>query len=425
MSLFGPGSDVVRLSYENSTLLVDLNFEQIFAGTLDLAVDLRDLLPGELAGFGDVIDLSASAPLDIVASAGFDLGVGFDLSEITAPTSFVSGGSGLSFGLEVDNGAPLDFTATIDIPSLGPLGLTVADGSATLDIEAFFGTGSEARIPLSDLALSAQVAGAAAIDLPLYFPIPSLPFGGSSADRDGDGLGDNVLHIGAQFDNSLPDFRITTPSLAGMFALFSVINDPGLVLRGLEDMFSGIKAGLTSRFAQIGLPLVGDKLEQAAGFVDSRLRAGVLGIDDLAAGMSGSGVFDIDSADGRYAAGGLGAALFSAYRNGEGTSELLIDLVRDALYNGIGDLLSVPVTDAQGRPLFDAQGNPLFRAVTAPSDIQVTMDGAGLQFNVLVADNIFDELIALSFGASAPGVSLAARSRRNSSPPWVTPPVST
>ncbi|MFV2089780.1 MAG: hypothetical protein ACC642_03915, partial [Pseudomonadales bacterium] len=407
VTLFGPGSDVVSLSYEDSALLVDLNFEQIFARRLDLALDLKDLLPGQLAAFGDVINFNAAAPLDVSAYAGFDLGVGFDLSDLAAPAPFVSGGSGLSFGLEVNNSAPLSFEATIDVPALGvPLGLTVAEGSATLSIEAFFGTGSEERILLSDLALTAQVAGSGAIDLPLYFPIPSLPFGGTTEDRDGDGYGDNVLRISTQFDNTLPSFETVTPSLAGMFDLFAIINDPGLVLAGLENMFSGIKAGLEARFAQIGLPLVGDKLAQAADFVDESLRARVLGIADLSTGMSGSGVFDIDSADGRYASGGLGAALFSADRNGESTSEILIDLVRNALFDGIGDLLRVPETDAEGRPLFDAQGSPLYRAVNGPEDIQFAMDGAGIQFNVLIADNIFNEFIPLSFDTSAPGLGI-------------------
>ncbi len=417
LGLSEDAADPVVLKYEDSSFVFDLSLAADFESRLDLAVDLGayldeyDSLPLDLA-------VGSEARIDVAASAALDFGVTFDLSDVRNPSLLFDDDSGLEFSLDIANQGPLSFKTAIGIPN--PLddgerievGLFAAGGEGRLNLAARAGLAGDGdddnRYALAEFAdqLVLDVSGGAELTLPLYFPLENLPLGGSTADLDNDGVADNALALRLDFDeNGLSDVQRAVPALLPAFDLFALIDDPGRVLIGLEDMFSGIQAGLSSRFAQMGLPLVGDKLEEAAAFVDETLRAGVLGIADLSAGMSG-GVFDLDSADSRYASGGLGATLFDAYRNGQSTSERIIDLVRTALYEGIGDLLQVPETDAGGRPLFDARGEPLYRAVTGPDDIQFTVSGGTIQFNVLVADNIFDERIPLSFEASAPGLGL-------------------
>ena len=59
--------------------------------------------------------------------------------------------------------------------------------------------------------------------------------------------------------------------------LFALLNDPEMMLRGIDGMFTGLKDGLESKFATLALPLVGDKLKDAAKFVDN-LRDSLLGV---------------------------------------------------------------------------------------------------------------------------------------------------
>ena len=101
----------------------------------------------------------------------------------------------------------LNFNIGFDLG--GPtLGLVADGGAANVELGFYANLGDPAAdmdadgyLELSELsgAFQAQAYGSAVIDLPLYFPIRALPLGGTEADGDGDGIGDNVLHAEAEF----------------------------------------------------------------------------------------------------------------------------------------------------------------------------------------------------------------------------------
>jgi hypothetical protein len=197
---------------------------------------------------------------------------------------------------------------------------------------------------------SSVIEGHAILDLPLFLALGTpLPLGGSTEDENADGIGDHVLHIQAGFNNSgLTGTTVSDVSLAGTFDIFAFLNDPENVLRELEGIVTGLKDGLLARLDQIGLPLIDDKLKDAAGFIDN-LRDRLLGIDDADA--------DVATAA-RYDTSGLGYQLLPTTNPGMTT----IDLIKQALFNALGTLLVVPNLDANGNRQYDANGNLLTRA---------------------------------------------------------------
>ncbi|MDO9175286.1 MAG: hypothetical protein Q7V62_10820, partial [Actinomycetota bacterium] len=229
----------------------------------------------ELASWG--LDLSAAATMNLGASAQFNLGFGFDLSDVTNPEFFIDDSTGidLSVSASLDN---IDLEASFDT-GLIELGMWVNGGSASIGLDMRLGLAEESednRYDPLDLSLDdveAVVSGAAVLDLPLYFPLEAIPAGGTEDDRNGDGHGDNVLHLSAAFEFDILNAELETttefvvPDLVPSAGLFDIINDPGMVLSGVEGMFDNLKAGIESKFAQLVLPMIGDELQDAADFV--------------------------------------------------------------------------------------------------------------------------------------------------------------
>lgn len=386
-------------------------------------------------GVPDTGVLSFEGGGSMFAEAGFgiELGVGFDLSSGTA---YLDDSTSLSLTLEagVDN---IDLTAR-----LGPASLAVLDGTAIVQVGASIGlieegdSDNDGRYLTSELGSSASwgvdASGSANLDLPLYFPIASFPMGGTTDDINNDGYADNLLHVGVEFDlNGFGTPEFIAPDLAGSIDLAALLNDPATVLKGLEGMFTGIKSGLESRFVEIKLPLIDDKLKDAANFIDD-LRADLLGTTN--------GTLFTDG--GRYQ-DGLGLFLQTAADNKESIAESVVDEIRTALYKQLGSLLQVPVTEggdvlpgADGNPVYfdpatgkqvpasaagarqainpntgdktyDTRGRVLYRDVLAEDDIQIALGASNIQFNVLMAGNIFKEPLAFNFDASAPGLGLS------------------
>jgi len=389
---------ILTLTYSNSILTVDFAFEKHLTKELGFELNLEDLandggVPQEvkdLIGEGGVfsVDVGAAGELGIDAFARFELGFGFDLSNVFEPEVFVQDDTGVTIGLEVSNTEPLDFEAGITVGGGLGLKLAVDDGSANLGIQARLGladdSAGDGRYLLSEVsgALGATVSGSASLDLPLYFPTPSLPMGGTTQDLNGDGYGDNVLHVGTGFDSNggFKGIEVITPDFASGIGLFSILNDPANVLDGLEGIFDTIKSGLDSKFASLGLPLVGEAFHDAAGFVDG-LR------DDLLGEQGDYGGYE-------YPEGSLGRALESAAEEGRGT----VDLIRDAIWDHWGDYLVIETVDQHGR----YQYTP----VTSADQIEITADAGSVQFNFTLSDEIFAYELPIDFDVSVPGLGL-------------------
>jgi len=113
---------IVILTYENSTLTAEIVFEQIFTDDVSFSLDLQDLVDkipagatkdavAALIGDGGAIDVEASGGLGLEAFARFDLGFGFDLSNLLDPSLFVTDATGITLGLDVFETEPLNFEA--------------------------------------------------------------------------------------------------------------------------------------------------------------------------------------------------------------------------------------------------------------------------------------------------------------------------
>ncbi|MCX7417988.1 MAG: hypothetical protein NT013_00415 [Planctomycetia bacterium] len=82
-----------------------------------------------------------------------------------------------------------------------------------------------------------------------------------------------------------PDFESEFKGLGGDFSILSLINDPSVVLDGIDNGLGAVQDVFDSSVAQ-DIPLIGDKLHSAALFL-SELRTGIL--KDLRTKLSGNG----------------------------------------------------------------------------------------------------------------------------------------
>ncbi|ANG63895.1 hypothetical protein A8C75_16365 [Marinobacterium aestuarii] len=379
----------------------DLNLGDLFGALglpqleLGLDFDLADLaaflnLP---AGFDPAqLGITMAADGTLLVDADLDIALELDLAlqEYALAVIGNAGPAGLNVqdyafigddtqvSLAVRAGADdIDVEASLSISdSLPDIGFWIENGSAIVEAVAAItlpqvGNG---RYQLSSFDISNfsfTAGGEASLDLPMFLGTGSLPMGGSELDRNGDSYADNVLHAGFDFDLSgLSTPEVIAPNFAG-FSLIAFLNDPATVLAGMEGMFEGIKSLMVGELGRLGLPLVGDVLNQSGAFVD-QLRDSLLG----------------DKSSGSYV-DGLGKELTDAAANGDD----VISLIRDALFNALGAYLQVAKTDANGDPAYDELGKLIYGDVESADDIGLVLTAEGeLTFNVLLAGSVFEGL---------------------------------
>ncbi len=179
------------------------------------------------------------------------------------------------------------------------------------------GDGRYLATEVNSTLLDASVRATLAIDLPVFFPTPAFPISSATKDLNGDGFPDHVLHIGTSFgtDGKFKGIQVVTPDFNAGTALFAVINNPGTLLASLEGMFD-LKSKLAGFFDTLGLPMVGDAVKDASGFLDG-LR------DDLLGTKSATTHLYTD---------GLGYTLQQGALSGKTT----IQLIQEALYDKLG-----------------------------------------------------------------------------------------
>lgn len=446
----------ISIRYEDSKLDVDFDFEaRLDPQQIGFQIDLAELVASagapqslvDVVGPGGLLRVESGGTLSLTeAFAGFDLGFGFDLSDLSSPEFFVEDNTGIEVGLGL-SASELMLDLIVGVPVIGDVGLFVEGGAVDIGLSGRFGLAgdpSDGRYDVTELStdqFAFDVSGSAAVDLPLNFPAPGLPLGGSVGDLNNDGVADNVLHLTAGFDrDGLTDTEVVTPSLANGFSLFAMLNDPALVLAGLEGMFDGIRDHIAVNIEQLNLPLIGNKLAGASGFVDG-LKHDLIGTPN---------------ADGLYYNGPnvssgylstLGGYLQEAIDNDEDTFDSLIQETRSQMFTKLGTYLKVPVTvggtpieDENGDPLyfdgnpdsptngrlvdashpnaeqaldpttgdvlFDARGRVAYRDVLTEQDIQLLITESGIAFNVLFAGGILDIEVPLDFATAFPGFDL-------------------
>ena len=386
--------DIVHLSYANSTFVLGIQFETSVDLAVPLDVNLGDFSQ-ELADVSDVLGLSIAGDrgvLAVHAGARFELGVGFDLTNVLDPAAYVEDRSGISFQVEAIVTEPLTGTAGIDVPLVGQLSLAAIDGDAGLNLNMRLGLNDDSagsgtsanggkkgdnRYLLSEVvsALDTAVAGAALLDLPLYFPTTVLPLGGTTEDMNSDGVADNVLRLTATFDVNGIHTDYIAPELASQFSLMGLINNPTLVITsvktGLNGLFDTIDKGLESGVFNVPIPLVGEQLKEKLGFA-----GGTSFVDTLR--------FDIN--------GKLNDAL--AAIGGRTT----VELIQQALFDAFG-----PGSDGKGPAILVDQNN---RPISRVQDVPVVATTDYIQFNVRLADKLITTGIPLDIAAALPGLDL-------------------
>ncbi|MFO0876531.1 MAG: DUF4347 domain-containing protein [Gemmataceae bacterium] len=409
---------VFGFAYSNSALSVSVNLAKHIITEVPFSLSLQDLkdLPGvpqavkDLIGDGGALQLDASATGAIFIDANVDMNVGFtfDLQDVTQPQFYVADFSRLKLDLTSFSTAPLNFsgTITVNIPGIDPftVAVNVADGSYNLDLHLDFAmqanNDGSGRYLLSNVTANQPYdlafSGSAQLDLPLFFPSPDRPMGGTTDDTNNDGVADHVLHVEADFvPTGLENVKVVTPSLKGSFDLFKLLNDPKNILVSIDLMFAGMKQQFFDRFAQMNFPLIANKMAEAAGFVD-QLRDDLLGIAPDKRGLRWD-----DPA--RYLPGSLGATLLAGTQADRST----VDVLREAIFDKLGAILVVPLKNADGTPIFDGLGNRAYRAMTSADDVQVTFTATGVKFNFLISDTLFHETITLDFAEAVPGLELS------------------
>ncbi|MFN8710467.1 MAG: hypothetical protein ACK50J_27660, partial [Planctomyces sp.] len=429
-TFFGLGANVnlVTLKYENSAFDFDLDFEALFNRTYDLKLDIDELNLQQWLGFdpGQFLDVSLTAPVTVQAGVNLHLGFGFDLSNVFAPIFYVDAASGITAsasGVADD----IDAKLSIDVPALGPIdlppiGLTIRDGSAAIRAGFYANLGDPAADPDGDgrvepgsisVAFQAELYGSATADLPMFFPLESLPLGGTTADKDGNDVPDNVLHAHASFsvdetfqlqteyDYALP--RISM-SFDAVQAFLAYIDNAGNMLSGLEGFFDGIDqvaAGIDS----INLPIIGGSSFDSLAAEIRNLRTSVLG-------TRSSGVYQ----------NGLGQWLQSQGNNS--VVDSVLDEIRHALFDGFkalndstgattngitGSLFGFVVADLDetGARQYDSSGKLKVKVPTSFRDIELVFTPTGLlTFNLKFGGTLVDGELPIDFSGGIPGVSL-------------------
>lgn len=368
-ALLGTDVDPITLSYQDSRLLLNFAFEEVFAAVktsfqVDLAdyvdeLNLRSFLPADaidevlsrLTIGDDMIFITADL------AAGINFGVGLDLSNLADPVAFISSDSSLYARASVRTDAPFDFDVALDLTGLGlPAGLdrvgfSIDDGMVDIALGAAFGLpGNEEGYYEFGSLPAPELRGQADLDITLPLKLGSLPVGGSELDGDGDGVLDHTLRLKGSYDGRLA-IDLTSPQFDQLFSLAAWLNDPQNVINGLDKLFDELGNGLADRLKGLGLPLVGDALDNAAAYFDD--------------GVDGSG-------------------------------DDLRDKVIPVLEQLIAENPGASTTDLIVQALVKALPGLLQEGENG--GVRVTMEEGAVRFDLVLAGNLLHEAVALDFG---------------------------
>lgn len=260
------------------TLKIKLNFGTDFDEQLPLDFALTDLpgMPEELAS---IISLTGSGSLRVTGGASLGLAIGLDLTDLAQPAAFLYGDeTTTSLFAKVETDTPIDFTLSI-------FGLGAAINDATFALHkmgddtkpaAFtvaLEDGGDGRIYFSELAtlstsdVLVSLDGEANLNMPFEFP-PGTPID--------DPLDVTVPDLAALLRgdpdpvivNSYPDFNAVLANL-------DLSGDLSSLLNGLSQLLSLLQAGMNNGAFARNVPLIGDKLDDAANVIE-RFRTDLL-----------------------------------------------------------------------------------------------------------------------------------------------------
>ncbi len=403
---------IVDLEYADSVLDLGLHVNASVAGDYDIAFDLENLPGiGEFLTSNGVVELDLETSGQVHVDGGMDLDLNFtiDLSQLGNPSVLIRDDSQVTFDhLVIETLTPIDATGSLTIDGIKVLELAIRGATADVDLSgkvSLVDDPEDNRHTITELAdnsglWNVDLVGNVDVDLPLYFPTASTPIGGSEADDNGDGFGDNVLHVEGDFRGTNDfDLEFVVPDLFSYGDLFNLLKDPKNLLTGLSGFFGGIQE-LADQLATVNIPLIGSGAFKDLGDSLEQLEELVMGDKseaDFIYLVDGSVAYTNDVT---YS-GKLGGLLQNRIEAGvEDVFAEIVDQLRISLWDGLKDVDSdlfsflVPVMDADGNVQFDSAGNVRTERPDSADDIQliITDDGT-LTFNLMFGGLLVGELV--------------------------------
>ena len=267
-------SPLVTIRLDDAVLRVNFVFAYDFADSpprFVLDVDALAPLAGtgaaaNLKGVTSLFDVTGSAKVDLSASAVLALNLGIDVSEPSVPIPYIYDTSSLTVSASAQASA-VNFRA-----ALGPIGLFVKNGVATLDGDGDSAThdvvtfelgikdnpSAGGRYKLSALntaVVETGLSGGLNVNLPIFAPIESKPLGPLHIRIR------NLSQAMAGVDGSV---EIESPDLS---ALLQFDFDLQTLVDGLDSLLLVLEQALDGRVFSVRLPLVGDSLVDAVHFI--------------------------------------------------------------------------------------------------------------------------------------------------------------
>jgi hypothetical protein len=278
-----PDSNALQLTYDaaGKALKVDVTLDTKFDKALGVNLDLAALtnlvadpnVKAFLQKLTQIADVSGQATVAVTADATLTLDVGINLDSTDSDNylhPFLYDDTGVSLDA-MARGSDLTFTANV-----AGLGIFVKGGSAVINKDGALATTDPATFALgvtnatnhrhyldanllSDLTVSAT--GGVGIDLPVYFPVETMPAGDLTI---------TIPDLVALFKGTPGSVTITTPDFSSLIGQFTSLNNllltnPGALVNGFAGLLADVQDGLDR--LGTNLPLVGNQLAGAAGFI--------------------------------------------------------------------------------------------------------------------------------------------------------------
>jgi autotransporter-associated beta strand protein len=241
-----------------------VTLEHTVSAQLPVDLDLESLGAEDV---GRLVDFRAAAALSAQAGGIFHLHAGVDLTDPEDPRPLLYDTSGLAFTLRAA-ATGIEFST-----ALGPLGVWIHQGSAVIDLDGNPATtepavlaldvidnDSDGKIYFKDLDLDKallSLVGQVHVVLPVSTPTES------------NYLGDIELRVRDLADPlDKTKTTLTAPDFKSTFGTFDLMNNLGVVVDGLDDLLEGVQRTLQSNVFSHRWPMIGNKLGQAAGFIE-------------------------------------------------------------------------------------------------------------------------------------------------------------
>ena len=293
-------SPLVALGFDATNKILGLKFtlSEGFDKGVGIDLDLQNLAAA--AGVtipGDILNLRGSARLDTAGSVDVVFNFGIDLAKINAaPTApldamFLVVGNGpdatKAIGSFKATGTDMAFNGAI-----GPIGLFVNDGTVTIDSDGDATTaapltlgvalsdadgGNDNRLYLSNFGTALGTAftpvfqGGIGARLPVFFPTESFYLGDIEV-----GVADIAEFLDGAGDGNNGGVSFAIPDLSNFAAgNFSLLDNLRMIVEGVDVVLNGLQSVLSGEIFGFSLPLVGDKLGDAATFIQD-LRTNII-----------------------------------------------------------------------------------------------------------------------------------------------------